>query len=152
MLFRSNFTGLEANIRLLGENLLGTASPFESVQLKYSWLTSDTASNGFESNYVLDYLRNKVTLVLIQKLSKQISLSWSVNWQDRNGGYFQPGASEETLYPSFFTADLRLMHRSPKSSVFIDISNLFNKSYVDLGNVEQPGRWLKAGVTFAIGK
>jgi outer membrane receptor protein involved in Fe transport len=33
-----------------------------------------------------------------------------------------------------------------KILISLDISNLFNTGYADIGNVPVPGRWIRAGV------
>jgi vitamin B12 transporter len=147
-----NFSGVDLHAQLNSKELFGDDFIFSSMQFSYSWLTSDTASAGFESNYVLDYLRHKFTFLLVQPLSPTLSFSWGLNLQDRVGGYRKPGESIETQYPTFFTADVRLLHQGKNARFFVDINNLFNRQYVDFGNVQQPGRWIKAGMSFTLVK
>ena len=44
----------------------------------------------------------------------------------------------------------RLSWRQPKYELYVESSNLLNTSYRDHGLVEQPGRWLIAGVKVSI--
>ena len=34
--------------------------------------------------------------------------------------------------------------------IYAEATNLFNKKYVDVGSISQPGRWITAGVKFEI--
>lgn len=148
----ADFTGFDGNLRLNTKEAFGESFLFSSISVNYTGIVSDTASSGFESNYVLDFLKHKLTLSLLQQVSKSFSIYWGFNMQERNGGYREPGKSTETSYNTFYTADVRLMHNTGHSQLFLDITNLFDQNYVDFGNVAQPGRWIRAGVSFHIGK
>ena len=49
-------------------------------------------------------------------------------------------------YDPYSIVDLRLSYDAPHYTIYAEANNLFDKSYYDLGNVEQPGLWMKAGV------
>jgi iron complex outermembrane receptor protein len=141
-----NFSGLDASISLNDQFFSDVQIPFQEVKLLYSFVSADTASNNFESNYVLDLLKHKFTASISQKISDKIAINWLLNYQVRNGGYRKPGATIETAYPNFFTVDARLAHSTKRADVFLDVNNIFNRTFVDLGNIVQPGRWIKAGL------
>jgi iron complex outermembrane receptor protein len=141
-----NFSGLDASISLHDQFFSDVQIPFQEVKLLYSFVSADTASNNFESNYVLDFLKHKFTASISQKISDKIAINWMLNYQVRNGGYRKPGATIETAYPNFFTVDARLAHSTKRADVFLDVNNIFNRTFVDLGNIVQPGRWIKVGL------
>jgi iron complex outermembrane receptor protein len=51
----------------------------------------------------------------------------------------------ETPYTPFALVNLRVYTEHNNFVAYIDIFNLSNKSFVELGNIEQPGRWISIG-------
>jgi iron complex outermembrane receptor protein len=145
-----NFTGVNASFLVDFKKMPSTNFVFTSLRINYSYVVADTASNNFESNYVLDYLKHKLSVIATQELAGSWTLNWTVNYQDREGGYVKTGASNETAYPAFYTLDGRVKKSTRFADVYVDVNNIFNAKYEDLGNIEQPGRVISAGVAFRI--
>ncbi len=55
-------------------------------------------------------------------------------------------SGELTEFAPFWLTDLRLQWSADKYKIFVDANNVFDETYYDLGNLQQPGRWIKAGV------
>lgn len=146
-----NITGIEATVQLNLRDWLGEKSPFSSARLGYSFLNADSASSGFESNYVLDFLNHQFSAVLIQEMGKRLIVQWNGTYQDRLGGYFSPEAGTELAFDPVFLLDVRVTHRTEMFEVFAEVANLFNQSFNDIGNVPQPGRWVRAGLKINVG-
>ncbi|BDX39570.1 hypothetical protein CYCD_29250 [Tenuifilaceae bacterium CYCD] len=139
-----NTYGVDFSIRVS----LGELTPFiKSVTVNYSYVNSDTVSGGLDSYYVLDYLKHNFSMSVNHRLTSQLSLSWTARYQDRNGQY-KDVASNMVDYPEFWLFDARLTYARKMITVFVDASNVFDKKYVDISNVQQPGRWLGAGLVF----
>jgi len=68
------------------------------------------------------------------------------------GGYKKPGATIETAYPHAFAMDLRLTATVKKLKLFAEVTNVFDSPMMDLGNLQLPGCWIKAGITAAVGR
>lgn len=62
------------------------------------------------------------------------------------GSYTDIISSNEIDYKPFWLCDLRVHWTKPKYTIYAEASNLFNTEYVDFGNIEQPGRWVRVGV------
>nr|WP_319399455.1 TonB-dependent receptor [uncultured Carboxylicivirga sp.] len=133
---------------------LAASSPLTSVDFGYSYIDQDkNAPNDYESVYVLDYLKHKFNVAANFQLIKKLSAGVNVQWQDREGGYQQYISASESVavdYAPFLLTDLRLQWTEAKYKLYVDASNLFDKTYYDLGNVPQPGRWIKAGVQVSL--
>ncbi|HEX2936790.1 MAG TPA: TonB-dependent receptor, partial [Bacteroidales bacterium] len=75
--------------------------------------------------------------------------NWNISYQDRNGSYGkwdnETSSSTETPYKSFWLVDGKLIYSHTFASIFVECSNILDANYIDLGNIEQPGRWFKAG-------
>jgi hypothetical protein len=68
------------------------------------------------------------------------------------GGYKSPGSTTETAYPHALAMDVRLTATIKQLKFFAEATNVFDSPMMDLGNVQLPGRWLKAGLTLAVGQ
>lgn len=118
--------------------------------INYSFINTDTSSTGFESNYVLDHLNHKFSGIITVRFGEFVYLNTTLIYQDRKGGYFEPGMPEETPFGDNTLLDAKLSFNKPDYSIFISCTNLLDEEYVDIGNVEQPGAWLRAGVNLKL--
>lgn len=120
------------------------------IRVGYTWLHADKSSSGYQSKYLLDILRNKIDVVFAHKIYNNISANWSLSWQDRAGGFirYNNGVAEssETPFSDLLLLDGRINYRCKGLQLFIAATNIANTEYFDLGNVRQPGRWIKAGI------
>ncbi len=146
-----NTFGFQVDGRLDFDALFGDIL-LNYFEVGYSYLDQ---ANGdvpadYESVYLLDYLKNKVTLGLNVSVFQKLSLSVKTIYQDRQGSYESYPSMDIVDYKPFWLTDLRLQWSEKKYKVFIDANNLFDTHYYDLGNVPQPGRWMKAGVQVSL--
>ncbi|MDR1562698.1 MAG: TonB-dependent receptor [Dysgonamonadaceae bacterium] len=120
------------------------------LSLGYAFMRQDKDAGEWISNYVLDYLRSKITVSLSHPVYRGLSADWRFRRQARQGTYtkYESGVSSgrEEPYPTFSLLDLRLSLKSGRFTVYLLANNLFDVSYYDLGNIPQPGFWASAGV------
>ena len=115
----------------------------------------------YKSNYAMEYLRHKFVASLHHRIWDRLSATWSVRWQDRMGSYVQYSGTyvdtatgylrgqttgELVSYSPYATLDLKLQWTADHYQVFVQGTNITNHKYYDLGNVQQPGIWVMAGV------
>jgi len=124
--------------------------PVESIHLSYSCLFLQKKSENYISYYVLDYLKHKLTATICNRVYKDLKMNWCVSYLNRAGSYidFQTGA--ETHYKPFCLLDCRLFYDKKPVYFYIECSNIAGAKYFDIGNLKQPGRWIKAGMSFNI--
>ncbi|MOA25078.1 TonB dependent receptor [compost metagenome] len=96
--------------------------------------------------YDLSFLRFKSEFMLDHAIIKNVSASWRFSYQERAGNYRDFTTKEVVEYNPFTLLDLRIMYSRAYYTVFAEASNLLNTTYYDFGNLQQPGRWMKAGV------
>ena len=145
-----NSVGLEVSAGLDFRQLLPSQSMLKSLKLSYSYIDQDKKQEAnIVSQYALEYLRHKFIGNLNLQLAKTIELSISARWQDRVGSYtyFDSTVSD---YKPYFLTDARLAWKGTHWKIYSEANNLFDVSYHDYGLVEQPGRWLIAGVNLNI--
>ncbi|WP_163713195.1 TonB-dependent receptor [Mangrovibacterium lignilyticum] len=145
--------GLELSTDLNFGAIAGPSFFIKHIGVNYAWNSLDKGSSSYLSNYVLDNLKHKLVFSLDHAIWRNIYAGWKVRFQDRNGSY---GKYENTAYVGeqaykpFWLTDLKVYYKNRSTQVYCTVSNLFDQSYVDLGNVTQPGRWISAGVRYQI--
>lgn len=118
----------------------------KGVTGSFTYQDQDKDSDQYISMYVLDYLNYKATLSTMLGICKDVSVNLRGAYQDRKGTYTNP-SGVEVPYSAFFTLDAKVLYTFGSITTFAEASNILNKSYYDLGNIEQPKRWFKAGVS-----
>lgn len=138
-----------AEVNALGGEVYAEYAPqkiLQRVKLSYSYLQLDKENGDYVSKYALDYLRQKVALILDHKIYKGFSASWRASWQERNGTYVQPITNLVKSYEPFLLANLRVQWANKNVKLYVECTNLLDTHYWDYGGIEQPGRWIKTGI------
>ena len=138
---RINTTGLEIS-------LTTQFSPL-TAHLSYTYLSQDKhLSDGLVSQYALEYLRHKLVATIQAPLWRNLSGRLGLRWQDRKGTY-TTFSGDLCPYRPYALMDARLSWTQSRITLYAEASNLLNnRSYVDFGNVPQPGRWLVVGFSW----
>ncbi len=144
-----NKRGVEASLSFDFNELLDNNLPVQ-LNLGYMYLDQSRVEDDMISNYALNHLRHKFTAGIFHNLTKRLSLSWNFRWQDRNGSYIQYTdlqAGERVNFSPFSILDVKANYNISDLDIFVNANNLFNTTFVDLGNTPQPGFWLSGGVS-----
>jgi len=132
--------GFEVNI-----NIIPATGVLKNIGLSYAWLETAKKSSGLHSLYATDFLRHKAALFVDHNIVCKLNARWDLSLFKRAGTYLGPG-NTELPYGTYFLADVRIMWSSPIITPYIQATNLFNTNYLYIGNLPQPGRWIKGGV------
>ena len=111
----------------------------DRLSARYAFLDSDRETGVYESKYVLDHLRHQVIMKASLIWLSDLRQSWTVRYLMRPGG------------DEFTVVDTRLSFKYRQAELFVEASNLFDASYVEVGSIPMPGRWLRAGLKFNSG-
>ena len=122
-----------------------TNSFLNSAGVTYAFLDVSKKTDGLLSLYATDFLRHKATAFADHKIFGKLSARWDLSFQKREGTWLGPNSSE-VPYKSFALADVKVVWSEPKWRVSVEATNLFGTDYLYLGNLPQPGRWIKAGL------
>jgi len=147
-----NSSGAEARLQIHPAMKWGSSWP-EVFSLNYFYNNQEKENSGFISNYVLDNLKHKITGSVTQKIGGNLFINLRGTYQDREGTFTRFENREpagETEYPPFWLFDGKITYQSSNLELFVSANNIFNRQYFDLGNIVQPGRWMKAGVVYEI--
>ena len=140
-----NTYGMEANVVVNLSQWLNSRKT--SLALSYSYIHQDKdLEPGVVSQYALEYLRHKLVGSLQTSLWSHLTLRVDYRWQDRVGSY-TTFSGDINDYTPYALVDTHLEWSTKRWTVFTDVNNVMNNhSYVDFGNVAQPGRWIVSGV------
>ena len=118
--------------------------------VSYSFISQDKEQEpGIVSQYALEYLRHKLVANLRLPLTDKLSLNVNARWQDRVGSYTDFDGTVQDYRP-YFLLDTRLTWQQPTWKVYLETTNILDTRYHDYGLVEQPGRWLIAGLSISL--
>ena len=137
-----NSVGAEANAKVRIKN--------SELRVSYSFIDQDKESEpNIVSQYALEYLRHKLIANALVPIVDKLTLGVNLRWQDRVGQYtdFEGRAQD---YKPYALVDTRLTWQEPKYKLYLEANNLFDTTYHDYGLVEQPGRWIIAGVNIKL--
>ncbi len=150
--FKLDNMGGEITAALYLRELIGENFAVNKISASYAYIYQERDDNVtiYKSNYALEYLRNKVVLSADGRIWKNLNLSLFYRWKDRMGSYLEyenhKSTGKKVDYKPYGTVDAKLSWDAPHYTIYAEANNLFDENYYDLGNVEQPGIWVKAGV------
>lgn len=140
-----NAVGVEASAKIDFARLLPNQNILKQLNVAYSYISQDKdREENIQSLYALEYLRHKLVAGLMLQPMRCLNLNLNYRYQYRVGSYSDINAVSHDYEP-YSLVDARLSWDKPRYSVYVEANNLFGTSYVDYGNVPQPGFWLIAG-------
>jgi iron complex outermembrane receptor protein len=144
-----NFLGFELDAKFRF-NQKNKDAYFKTLIIRYTGMDADRSSDGFESNYVLDYLQHKFYMGIDHKIIGGLMARWALRLENRTGGYFDAKQGKEVDFITYGLLDFRLYQEYKGLNWYFEIANLLDTEYRDIGLVQQPGRWVKLGASYTI--
>ncbi len=156
------FYGLESSWRWKNPHLKesGVSGKHQSlsyisqIQVDYTWMNSLSSTQAYQTRYINDYLKHTLSIKADHPIFKGLGISWQAGYQMRTGSYQLYHATDNSYtsepYKPVCKADIRLWYQQKSYQVYLDFQNISDKSYVDIGNIPQPGRWMFVGFTWKI--
>ncbi len=143
-----NTRGFEFSTVLNVSDFKGNTNCFlQRIQFNYAYINADKKEAGYQSFYTLNYLKNKASVGFNWRFAQNIIFdTWYTNKQ-REGSYQLNANTLPVNYAPINLIDVRLNFTQKYFRLFVDGTNLLNRSYYEFGFVEQPKRWLSAGVS-----
>ncbi len=145
-----NTTGAELSASANFLKLIPGQSFLHGLSVQYTFIDQQKAKQSLISHYALNYLRHRVDASLRHALIGNIYVTWHLAYQNRNGQYEKivDGESAGLVdYSPFFTTDVKIFWQYRGWQISGSVNNLFDVQYFDIGNVPQPGRWFRLGLS-----
>ena len=125
--------GMEFSSAYIGKGIIN------KISLDYTYIDMKLQqSENYKSYYTLTNLKHQFIVKAILKLPQHLILAVSFKHIER------------VNMVDYQLLDTRLSWIHKGVSAYIDASNILDKSYVETGYVQMPGRWLSAGVTYKL--
>ncbi|WP_221412103.1 TonB-dependent receptor plug domain-containing protein [Dysgonomonas sp. ZJ279] len=146
-----NTQGIEAGVKFQLGSYLPVLGRKSYLAFDYARLHQDCNTDGLQSIFSLNYLRDKFTTQFSHEIYDGLSAGWFFRYQKRMGSYEkyenQVKVGNER-YPAFSTLDLKLNYTYDNLNFNLNLNNLYNTDYFDRGNIPQPGFWLMGGISY----
>lgn len=147
---RITTVGFQSSFDIKLSHLFRNQRVLQSLSLSYAFLHQNQKDYvGIVSKYALEYLKNKFVARLDMALLPQLLLTTSYRFQHRMGTYLDVAGGRHS-YASYALVDARLSWQARGWTAYVETNNVFNRSYVDYGNVPQPGRWFVGGFSVTL--
>ncbi len=140
--------GIETSANISLQNIFNRELPFKTVRLSYSYIDSDKNVESVISKYALDFLKHKFTAGIEYDIINDLSGFLNFRYNERNGEYIEFESGNIKPYKAFWLIDIKLQYQYSGLTIFAEATNIFDVDYVDFGNIYQPGRWLKTGLSY----
>ena len=145
-----NGTGVELSATIDGHAIIPGQRWWKSLNVAYSYINQNKVeTEGLQSRYTLEYLRHKLVADLQTTIIPGLDFGLYYRWQERTGYYTDAGGTDHTYRP-YSIVDARLTWTKPRYRCYVEANNLLDKTYVDYGNVPQPGIWVMCGASVNI--
>ena len=144
------FTGLETVVNVTPNEPLSGDWQVRYARLGFTTMEASESSAGYESNYVLDGLKTKADASVGVVVPGEVRLDVRWSHQDRLGGYVSGETGQEVEYEPFslVSCTVSRMFLDNQLRSYLRVDNALDRMYVDLGNVAQPGRWVRLGFAY----
>lgn len=145
-----NSLGAESSFDFNFLRILPSQRFLKRVSLGYSFINQDhKEEKGIVSRYVLEYLKHKFVADAQMHLTGKLDLGLSCRYLDRMGSY-KDRVEAAHSYKPYSVVDARLSWNESNWKAYLNANNVLNKTYMDAGNVPQPGLWVMAGVALTL--
>ncbi|HCM75576.1 MAG TPA: TonB-dependent receptor [Cytophagales bacterium] len=133
-----NMDGVEFNVSLLPNLVAGGNSPFQKLDLNYTFIANPDVTSGDAqfSRYALENLKHQFSAGLSIQYTKWLQQSVYFRYADR------------VSMEDYSVVDSRLSATMNKAGVFVDVTNIFDVKYKETNLVTLPGRWFKMGLSY----
>lgn len=143
--------GVRASVRLDAWRMWPGQRVLERLSADYAWLGQRAGTpDGIVSKSSLEYLKNKVVVQGDFRPCRPLLLRVGWRLQHRMGGYVDALGVPHS-YATYAVWDARLQWDARRWAMYVEGNNLLGRSYLDYGNVRQPGFWLVGGISWRLG-
>ncbi len=128
----------------------GSSSFVRRMRVSYRYLYSSKNAEGYVSLYALDYLRHHFTLYVRHRVAGRLSAGWTFSVEKRNGDYYDDTQQLKVPYRTVFLFNTKVRYTVQHFVFYVQVNNLLNQTYRDIGSVVMPGIWVTGGVKYHI--
>jgi vitamin B12 transporter len=142
-----NSSGISLNCKFI------TSKSNDYISIAYTYIQLDKNPidpKEFVSEYVMDFMKNKITFSLSQNLFSEIKGNLNITYADRAASYMDYQEKKIKDYEPYILVDLKLQRQMSELyknlSLSLICNNVFDQHYHNISNVALPGRWVGIGM------
>lgn len=120
------------------------------MMFSYAYIESDKPKTEFDSKYALDYLRHQLILQVTHVVLPHVSMTWNFTYNDRANGYADFTTGKQVPYRPYLLLGNRINWQLKQFTIYADLNNLLNDTYIDFGGLPQPGFHAMLGMKWKI--
>lgn len=123
--------------------------------IAYAYVTT-SRNEAIIARSAMDFLRHKAVASVGVQLLRRVSLVLTGSWNDRNGSYnHYPVTGDASVvevrdFAPYFLLDGRLSWEKGIMRIYLDVTNITDTKYCDLGAIPLPGTWFTGGLTITV--
>ena len=142
-------SGIEFTFKTNLQDVFPNQNFLKIISFNYTYIDQFLMESNLISNYSLNYLKHRLDFNLNHTIWRNFQASWHIALQDRNGQFekiIDKSSAGMVDYEKFITTDIKISWAKSGWNINGSINNIFDVDYFDIGNVVQPGRWIKIGI------
>lgn len=128
--------GVDASVSHHFPKLLHLPVTPTMVRIGYTYLDASLLNDDLESKYALEHLRHQLVGQVVVKTGKKFHHTITMRYNER------------FLSEEYGVMDYRLTFRHNKLSATVDVTNIFDRTYKEIGSIPMPGRWYRLGLAY----
>jgi len=145
---RLSTLGLEVSSMYNFTNQFGQDFILQSFRINYTLMNLTKDLPGDVSKY--SNVRDMLSAMLQIRIIRGLILAGNFSYLNREGSYitydFNTKKYITNPFNPYWLIDTRLSYNVKSFTVFAEATNLLDKKYVDVGSINQPGRWISGGI------
>lgn len=146
--------GLEFSLTARLAEALNISFPLDRFALHYTHMDQRKITSTHQSKYSLNYPEHQFKGDFFGHVGR-LRYSVSVNYLNRAGKYLKYDFNAqqyvgEVVFKPYWMFDAKLDYRFEGWKFHVEVTNLFDQQYNDIGNIHLPGRWFKVGINRTI--
>ena len=139
------------NVLKYGSEVLLSLTPYkggalQEITLSYTYIYSDLQNDQYKSRYALNNLRHQAFASGRYRIHGKFYHSFSMKYFSRPTFSDTDILAGSSVMDNYFLADTRVYWEDEGKTFYVEGTNLLNTRYVEVGEVQRPGFWVRMGL------
>ncbi len=139
--------GISGSIKYFPNFELLSDINISSFRVEYLYqFPEKTKLDGLKSKYAMNFLRHKINFAFDVMFFESLNLSINQSYSERLGTYVDFKTKKSKDFAPVGLTDIKLNYKYHYFDFYVEMNNIFDRKYMDISNLIQPGRWILAGI------
>ncbi len=122
------------------------------IRINYTYIDMHKEIPGNVTKYF--NVRHKASAMLQKDFLKIITIACNISYTDREGYYllynFENNEYVKHNFKPYWLTDIRLSCQLKGFTLYAEATNILDTDYIDIGSINQPGRWITGGINYML--